>query len=206
MIIPWWAHSFLSILTFFFTLLFVSSILRAKKAAGSTLGWLIAICLVPYVGIPLYLFFSTRKFNTRLTAKKKVYPLPATQIQANENLSSSQKILKTLGVPPAKENKNVELLPTGVDAYNTLLQLIRDAKKTIFLTTFIFGKDPVGEAVVEALVQKAREGIDVRVLVDSLGAAWVRHPSFSKLRKSGGQIAITESLSLSIRNLPLWAV
>lgn len=185
---PWWAHYFISILTFLLTILFVSSILRAKRPAGSTLGWLIAICIIPYVGIPFYLFFSTRKFKTRLAEKRNVYTI-SPKLENPRELSPTQKILQASGVPPAKTNKLVELLPTGVDAYNNLLKLINSAEKTIHITTFIFGNDPVGRAVVEALTKKAALGVNVRILVDSLGAAIIRHPSFSNFKKAGGRLA-----------------
>lgn len=186
--IPWWAHQLLSTLVFLLTLVFVSSILRARRAAGSTLAWLFLICALPYVGIPFYLLLSGRKFKTLLKKKSKIYRSSAPQTFP-ENLSTTQRILWASGIPEAKLNHLIELLPTGVDAYNKIIQLIRGAQRSIHITTFIFGNDVVGNTVVEELVKKAAAGIDVRILVDSLGATLIRHPSFTRFIHAGGKIA-----------------
>ena len=185
---PLWVHHLLATISFLLTLLFVSSILRARRAAGSTVAWLIAICIIPYVGIPLYLIFSSRKFPSRLSRKSKIYK-PSASNNALDDLPLIRKILRSSGVSDAKSNREMELLPTGVRAYDKLIELIQGAQTSIHVTTFIFGNDVVGKAVVEALTKKASAGVDVRVLVDSLGAALIRHPSFAKLKRAGGKIA-----------------
>ncbi|PWU12241.1 MAG: cardiolipin synthase [Bdellovibrio sp.] len=189
--IPLWAHHLLSTLSFLLTLAFVSSILRSRRAAGSTVAWLFVICLIPYVGIPMYLFFSTRKFTTRLRKKTKIYhsASPGESAEVALSLPPIQRILHASGVPEAKPNRQIALLPSGVDAYNKLMELIRGARQSIHLTTFVFRNDPVGAAVVEALAERAAAGLDVRVLVDSLGATMIRHPSFNQLTRAGGKIA-----------------
>ena len=183
-----WTHSFLSVLSFFLTLIFVSSILRTQRAAGSTLAWLFVICLLPYVGIPLYLFLSGRKLKARTRAKAAIYP-DTSSVRLPEGLSSTQRILSAGGAPEARSNRLVGLLPNGVDAYTRLLELVRGAKKSIYITTFIFGNDPVGKAVVEALSERAAAGLDVRILLDSMGATLIRHPSFKSLIDAGGKTA-----------------
>lgn len=183
-----WSHHLLSTLSFFLALMFVASILRARRAPGSTMAWLLIICLVPYIGIPLYLIFSNRKFTTRLQKKAKIYGRFSQPRSASE-LSSIQRILRSSGVPEPKLNERLDLLPTGVTAFERITDLIRNAKHSIYITTFIFGNDEVGRAVVSALAERAAAGLDVRVLVDSLGATLIRHPSFSSLKNAGGKLA-----------------
>ena len=186
--LPWWSHYFLSTLTVLLTLLFVSTILRSKRAAGSTIAWLIVICTVPYFGIPLYLFLTDRKFKNHWNRKKKLYELPTT-LGTDEALPSAERILLSCGAPPVRSNSQLDLLPTGEEAWTSIMSLIANAKESIFITTFIFGDDKVGNAVVDALTKKAESGIDVRVIVDSLGATLLRHPSFKRLTKAGGKVA-----------------
>ena len=186
MMIPWWVQHLLSPLSFLLTLVFVSSILRTRRPAGSIMAWLIVILVAPYIGIPLYLFLGGRKF--RLKSKMNIY-VPQANPSANESWSRAQKILNFSGVPDARSNQVIQLLPTGVDAYKKLIKLIQGAEKSIYITTFIFGNDPVGKAIVAALSEKAKAGVEIRLLVDSLGAAWVRLPSFKDFKASGGKIA-----------------
>ena len=150
------------------------------------MAWLIVIILIPYVGIPLYLIFSNRKFRTKLQKKEALF-VPQ-KIGYSENPDTVERILDNMGSPAAKINEQVSLLSTGQEAYFELTRLIEAATKTIHLTTFIFADDQVGRALLNLLTKRASEGIRVRVLLDSLGSTWVRNPSFKELKKHGGQL------------------
>ena len=60
----------ISLTSFVLTLVFVSSLLRAKRQSGSTLAWLFIILLSPYLGLPLYLLIGTRKLGANSRHKK----------------------------------------------------------------------------------------------------------------------------------------
>jgi cardiolipin synthase len=51
----------LSVFTFIATLLLISILIRSRRPPANTIAWLIVIALVPYVGIPLFLIFGSRK-------------------------------------------------------------------------------------------------------------------------------------------------
>jgi len=157
-----------TIIYFFLTLAFVSLIIRSKKPPGSTLAWLMFTILIPYLGIPLYVFLSDRKFKTRLEKKQD---------------------LELAASPPVRSNLNVALVTSGEEAYQRIVAMIESAVSSINITTFIFANDSVGQKILEAMSKKAEQGVKVRVLLDSLGAMWVRHPSFSNLQKKGGEVA-----------------
>ena len=185
---PWWSHYLLSSLSVVLTLLFVSTILRSKRPAGSTIAWLLIICVIPYVGIPLYLFLSERKFGSKSKKKRKLYE-PAPNSIITVPLPATEKILLASGTPPVRSNSTLNLLSNGEDAYQKIIELIQGAKKSIHITTFIFGDDVVGNAVVNALCERAKSGVDVRLIVDSLGATLLKHPSFNRLKQAGGKFA-----------------
>ena len=188
MILYWITHHLISMISFVLTLVFVSFVLRERKPAGSTMAWLILIALIPYLGIPLYLFFSNRKFPTRLTRKTKLYQ-PDRFESTPPELSRTRRILISSGIPDAIPNQSITLLTTGVEAYTRLIALIRDARQSIHITTFILADDPVGRSIVAELIEKTKSGVEVRLLIDSLGAELIRHPSFRDLKDSGGKIA-----------------
>jgi cardiolipin synthase len=186
--ISFWLHHSLSALSFLLTLLFASFVLRAKKPAGSTMAWLFFIILIPYLGIPIYLFLSNTKFPTRLSRKNRLYRPDKVRL-SDSNLSNARKILAAAGIDDPRPNHSVQLIPSGELAYSTILRHIENASQSICITTFIFANDEVGKAIVQALIKKASQGVRVRVIVDSLGAALIRHPSFTELKKVGGQVA-----------------
>jgi cardiolipin synthase len=194
--IPLWLHYILSTLSFVLTLLFISFLLREKKPAGSTLAWLFLICLIPYIGIPLYLFLSNTKTANRQQRQAlirgphlKPVPDPTSPVT-----SSLMKVLGSMGATSAKNNRSIHLLSSGERAFNEIIELISAAKKSISITTFIFANDEVGRSIVQRLTEQAARGIAVKVIVDSLGASLVRLPSFADFKRAGGQVAYFKPL------------
>lgn len=171
------------------TLLFATFILRARKPSGSTVAWLILVITVPYLGIPLYLMLGGRKMPTRLNEKPELRPLKIAKSFQPKNVDGVLKILAASGIPDPRENEGLRLLENGEVAFARYMALIEQAKTSIFVTTFIFGNDDVGRALLEALARKAKAGVDVRVIVDSIGAVMTRHPSLFNFKKSHGQLA-----------------
>jgi cardiolipin synthase len=175
-----------SILNFLLAVLFVSFILRSKRPPGNTLAWLLFVLIIPYVAIPLFIFLTDRKYKTRLQKKKALYELNPQVIPQWEE--SVEKLLGGLGVPPAKGGHAAQLLASGEEAYARIAGLISSAQSRIHLTTFIFAEDPVAEALIGLLEKKAEEGVQVRILLDSMGSLMARHASFKRLREKGGQV------------------
>src|SRR5205085_1976391 len=68
----------------------------------------------------------------------------------------------------------MELLTTGEAAYAALEKNIRSATHSIHITTFILGNDDTGRRLVRLLVARARAGVKVRLLLDSIGCMFVR--------------------------------
>ena len=67
----------------------------------------------------------------------------------------------------------LKLYPYGVQLYEAMLEDIRGAKKCVYVGTFIWKGDEVGRRFVEALAEKAREGVEVCVIFDGLANAFV---------------------------------
>jgi cardiolipin synthase len=81
------------------------------------------------------------------------------------------------------------------------------AKHTIHITTFILGRDETGKRIIQLLAQRAREGVKVRLLLDSLGCLFTRSAFVRPLREAGGEIGrfmpvlpLTSRSSANLRN------
>ena len=84
-----------------------------------------------------------------------------------------------------------ELLVDGIQSYPKRLELIKKAKKSIYLQTFIFKNDETGTRTAEELINAAARGVDVRVIVDTIGNAQTIDDFFEEqeiytLLKQGG--------------------
>jgi len=78
--------------------------------------------------------------------------------------------------------------------YNAMIEDIDIARKYVYVETFRVGNDEIGDRFRRALTQKAKEGIDVRLLIDGWGAGSVDHDYFSELTAYGGQVRFFEKI------------
>ena len=179
----------LALLSFLFGILFVSRILRERRHPGTTLAWLLLILLLPYVGIPLYLAFGGRKVR-RIAAEKETLYRPVNFTDTPTTEDTLERILLSTGVPKKEGGNRITLLTSGTDAYRNVVQIIRGAEESIHLTTYILGSDAVGESIVHELCAKAREGVQIRVLLDGFGCLWIKRSFIKRLRSAGAKIAI----------------
>jgi cardiolipin synthase len=136
----------LTLATVLVWLVMLARISGSRRTPQSVLAWLIAFAFVPLVAIPLYLLLGSRKFPRRAKGKQ-------------------------LDVAPARPGCSFELITTGEAAFARLMELVRQAERSIDLTMFILGDDATGHAVVDALAQRAKHGVAVRVILDAVGCA-----------------------------------
>jgi cardiolipin synthase A/B len=80
----------------------------------------------------------------------------------------------------------ISVFNDGDELYAAMLDSIRRARSAILLETYIFVADEVGERFVEALADRARDGLDVRLLVDAFGSLRVLPRAVQRRLKSNG--------------------
>ncbi len=73
-------------------------------------------------------------------------------------------------MPEFRDGNRLQLLNSGREYFPALLQALDAARQEIFLESYIYARDPAGDAVTEALIRAAARGVSVRVLVDGFGA------------------------------------
>ncbi len=185
-----------SIVGFALGVLLLSRELRERRPTSVTIAWLLAVALVPYVGVPLYLVFGGRKLARRAASKKQLL-VAKERIEAERRddaphggtSAAVDRLLDGMGVLPAKNDNAVTLLTTGEAAYASLIELIDGASVSVHVTTFILGGDAVGDAILERLTERAKAGVEVRLLLDALFARRPHGAGLDALRAAGGRIA-----------------
>lgn len=177
--IHWILYHLLPILGFFLAVLLLVHQNRSLRSPSSTVAWLLAIVLVPYIGVPAYMIFGGRKIK-RLKKNKVI--LPPDMVTPEKRF-----IVQGVGtIFPLRSGNGITLITTGEKAYTTLIELIEHAQKCIDITTFILGNDDVGVAVLAALTRKAEQGVRVRVLLDALGSFKISKKMLAPLIAAGG--------------------
>ena len=178
-----------NIFGFLLAIVLIVRLLQEHHNPGSTLAWLMAIAFIPYVGVPLYLVFGGRKLRKVKAQAKNLSPGVPLPLQAKTD-RPMEKMLLASGATPSSLGNEVSMLDNGEMTYQAIMKMIIEAKESIYITTFILTKDEVGEAIVDLLATKAREGVRVCLLLDALGSLRARGRFVAPIRKAGGEIGI----------------
>ncbi len=167
----------------------IARLMSQRKQPGNTFAWLLAIAFVPYVGVPLYLMFGGRKIKSLIAGKTRLCPIVPGAPPSSAATGYTARILTLNGACPPIGGNKVKLLTTGEDAFAELEHHIKAAKHTIHLMAFILARDAVGKRLVKLLAQRARDGIKVRLLLDSLGCFMSNGRFVDPIRQAGGEVA-----------------
>lgn len=184
-----------SILTYLFLIgsfllgvLLIAHILLQKHSPSGTIAWLLAILLMPYVGVPLYLLFGGRKLRRRAEQKGRL-GLDTSEAIPEDKACVTDRILRTYNIPGAQDGHRLTLCQSGQQTFAELVALIENARHSIHISTFIFRPDPVGRIILSKLAERAAAGVSVRLLMDGVGSLHTRPRHLRKLTDAGGRVA-----------------
>ena len=160
--------------------------LQQRRAPAAAISWVLTIALVPYIGLPLYLLFGTRKF-VRLGSRRLRSPLPSDPRSEDD---WSRQLAASMGQPPVATYRNLRIHDDGRMALECLWEVIDSAERELLVCTFILGRDRIGDALIKRLVDKARAGVEVVLLIDAVGRLMGRGTRLHRLKAAGVRIAI----------------
>ncbi|HWL17230.1 MAG TPA: cardiolipin synthase [Opitutus sp.] len=179
-----------SIAGFLLAFFLVARLMSEKRAPANTFAWLLIIVLVPYVGVPLYLLLGGRKLRRLAERKSRLLPALPPEARCPSEFATTpvaHTVMASGAAAPVACNR-LELLTTGEQAFAALEQQIRAAKTCIHITTFILGFDDTGRRIVRLLTERARAGVKVRLLLDSVGCMFLNRQFVLSIKKAGGEI------------------
>lgn len=164
---------------------------QERRGPSQTLSWLLLVLLVPFIGVPLYLFFGGRKSRRKARIKTEVNRYAQSLSRAGQTADTP--VIRPLARPPSQiisEGNHFELLPDGESTFRRFIHEIQAAEHTIHIATYILGNDRSGQAIVAQLAKRASEGITVRLLLDSLGSWNKTRLARHKIRQAGGEVVM----------------
>lgn len=184
----WLFVHFLPTVGFVLALALLSHILRERRSPTSTMAWLMAVIFIPYLGVPLYLMFGGRKMIRKAKGKPDLAHdmwMPG----GDSRFGNTHFLEQDSGISPAAADNHITLVPKGDQAFQTILRLIGNARHSIYVATFILGKDETGKAIVQTLADKASQGLKIYLLVDALGSMRISRTFLLPLLEAGGHVA-----------------
>ena len=184
----WFFPHIAIVISSFIAFFVIAHVLRQQRSSQGIMAWLLFFVLVPYIGIPFYLAFSIRKINIGIKAKKH-YKLDESLVVPFGSASRIDRMLRSYNIPGACHGNKMILCKTGKEGYEALVKIIDSAKKTLYIETFIFSKDEVGCDILQRLIKKAKEGIEIKLLIDAVGSFCTWRYFFKPLIQVGGKVA-----------------
>lgn len=173
------------------------TVLMDNRQPAKTIAWVLVLLFVPVVGIVLYIFFgqNTRKMKLisgrsldQLSKRSMLEFVEQRNLRMPEYFSSLVRLFTNQSLSlPFKDNA-VEFYTDGYKFFPALLQAIKGATNHIHLDTYIIADDPLGRLVSDALIAKAREGVEVRLIYDDVGCWRVPERFFDRMRQAGVKV------------------
>ncbi|MDR3320372.1 MAG: phospholipase D-like domain-containing protein [Desulfovibrio sp.] len=175
--------------------------LLTKRDPRSALSWAATALLLPVLGPVLYLLFGisraesrANKLMRRMTDVEPEYAHPPFPQEPPEQVPAYLLEMELPGRYLTSRylcgGNMVFPLYNGDMAYPAMLDAINQAKKHIFLTTYIFKSGLVCEIFIEAMSKAAARGVDVRVLVDGIGALYSLSRPWKRLCAEGARVEL----------------
>jgi cardiolipin synthase len=173
------------------------TVLMDNRQPAKTMAWMLVLVFLPMVGIILYFFFGQNTRKERLISQQSADMLTRRSMaefteQRDLRIPDDYQTLVTLFVNqnwalPFKDNQ-IDILTNGYDFVHALLRDIAQASDHIHLVTYIFSDDALGNLVADALIAKARQGVEVRVVYDDVGCWNVSNDFFERMRDGGIEV------------------
>ncbi len=166
-----------------------------KRDPRSATTWIGLILLFPLGGAILYLFFGINRIQRRATllrsrsaaaleARQKGLVFTAPTLAAeHQNLVALAHAVHRISRAPLLEGNRLTPLENGDNAYPVMLEAIAQARRSITLCSYIFDHDRTGLRFADALGEAVKRGVEVRVLIDDVGARYSLPPIYSALNR-----------------------
>ncbi len=188
-----------------YTIFIALVIFMENRNPSKTIAWLLILFLVPVVGFIFYLFLG-QNFRKRNIFKKKrdidfekFQDIAKHQRQAikdkdlfKDDESFVKKRLISLILnnanAPFTVNNDSKVLTNGEETFEEIIGVLKEAKDHIHLEYFIMKEDGIGSVIKGILINKAQQGVKVRVIYDSVGSWRLSKGYLEEMREAGVEI------------------
>ncbi len=177
-----------------------------RRNPTSTWLWLMALAFLPGLGFILYLFFGQDLSKKKLFQSteedfcfRELVDQQTKEMNLGEYLYNNHKYLRhedqiRMNLISAKsfftQDNKIDIYLDGDEKFEALIESIRGAKSYIFLEYYIFKSDGLGKIIIHELMEKAKEGVEVKVLIDGMGGRRFLRRYIRKLEEAGAKVGV----------------
>lgn len=200
----WWTYV-VPALTVLYVIILIRvffTILLENRNPLKTQSYLLLLVLLPVIGLIVYFFFGVNYRKEKLFSRKKISDNKLIKKWREEyeevfNMYSEEikEVLHDKIKIPRLNYRNehsvltayneVEILINGEEKFPKLLEDLNSAKHHIHLEYYIFLDDSIGNQIIDVLIQKKKEGVDVRLILDAVGSFKISNHALRRMEKGG---------------------
>ncbi|NDS89767.1 cardiolipin synthase [Francisella tularensis subsp. holarctica] len=180
------------------TIFIVLKLIVDKKSASNILAWLLAILFIPYIAIPFFFIFQRKDKRSFWQKEAMNISQPSLDLFCLDKSESCKNlpneiinVFANMDLNTLTTKNSFEMYTDGVKSFQAFMQAIESAQQNIYIQTYVFKNDTTSKLVINALEKKAAEGVEIKMMIDSLGSFYVyRHNRkiFKKLRDLGAKV------------------
>lgn len=157
---------------------------RERRPPSIAIAWVLGMIALPYLVLPMYLLFGRRKLP------RKTLGLSRERSHARH---WAQGLIESFGLPASAPGL-MDMHQDGKESAAALFATMAGAESRLDICTYILGDDVFGRDVMQRMIECARSGVEVRLLLDGVGAFQLPRACFDALHRGGVQIAIFSPL------------
>lgn len=188
-----------------------------RRDPKSVWAWLLLLYFIPILGFVFYLLLGQDMHKRKMFWTKEVEDHLSEAIRQQENKLKTKKLeeldpnirsytdlimynLESSGTMLSDDN-DIDFFVDGNEKFNALIEDLRHAKYFIHIQYYIIKNDVLFHRIRKVLAEKAKEGVEVRILFDGMGCRSVKHSYWKELQEQG--IMIAEFFPALLRRLHL---
>ena len=190
----------IALVSYLISILMVLVLVKRDKTAAYKIAWIIIIMALPIFGGVTYLLFGNSRPTRRVAAHVQEHALIAKVLDSDhippyeqeigcERMAGMMQYIQEVSSYHPYEDTESTYYPMGELMFADMLRELEKAKRFIFLEYFIISKSYMWDRILEILLIKAEEGVDVRLIFDDIGSLGLfTAPYVAELRAKGIKI------------------
>ncbi len=187
----WWILNILYALTI---LGIIAVVVSENRNPVKSLAWVTVLLVVPVVGLVLYIVFGRNIQNKRIISRRnrrKLRRLGAGGGTDPSKIEDAGAVMPQINLAYALcgshyyEGNDVGIFDNGQEKFDALLADIAAARSYINMQYYIIVNDNIGIRVMEALMERARAGVKVRLIYDHVGSFKLSNRYLRRLKEAG---------------------
>ncbi|MBQ4344843.1 MAG: cardiolipin synthase [Muribaculaceae bacterium] len=172
----------------------IAVILSENRNPVKSLAWVTILLVVPAVGLVIYLFFGRSIKNTRMISRRKrrflkkqsrYHKREYGDLHLSKESIQQIQLAKALSGSGYYDRNDVVVYNSGEDKFNAFESDLKSAQKFINLQYYIIEDDEIGNRIADILVERAKAGVEVRVIYDHVGSFKTKRRYFRRLEEAG---------------------